>query len=292
MQDDSSQLKKRVIKGSQAEHCPAYDLPGEVRQAELLRSRLTKLNPATGDQLTIQCRKLFNDNAIKIHVSPWQAGRGVAEGVERWLLSRHDEASYSVALGFADDTLQRLGALFFGEAFIVANDGDDVVPVKRSLSDTDQRLGYRLLQSLINALFPALGLPASGWKPHQHASNPDGSLVFSEITMECGEQPLRWICCMPLAVVAELETEVTTPVDLAPQLRVAARSIDVQLNVQLAQLKVTLAELEKFKVGDILPLNLQQRVPARIGSQVCLWGLVAEQGGQLVLKVTERGTEL
>lgn len=274
--------KKRRVKSEKASACPTYDLSGAVRKSELLTRKLNALTPTASEQLALSYRKLFNDNAIKVTFSPWYYNQGDSQGVERWLAKGHEHYSCSVYGGFSSQSLQQLSSVFFGEK--QASAAAEPTP----LSATAERLGHRLLDAFISTLFPPLQVSASDWRSRDMVRPPSGHLVFTELTMASEDWSIRWICCFPAELVKQ-EERPPQVIGRAP-LETALRQVDVRLTVRLAQLRMTLQELGAMSAGDILPLNLQQQVPARIGQQVCLWGQVAEQRGQLVFKITERGS--
>ncbi|WKE66513.1 FliM/FliN family flagellar motor switch protein [Gallaecimonas kandeliae] len=271
---------KRFISGARAAEYPSFDLLGERRQAALLRGRLTALNPQLADQLSTHCRHLFNDNNIQVSLSPWQPQGATAD---YWLGVFGGEGQ-GVFLGFGSRALFGLSELFFGgQPAAMASKALS----SRTLSDTEERLAQKLFHYLLSALFPALGLNLDGWQSRWSNRGPGEGMACCELTLAAGDWQLSWHCCWPQSLGADKPQALPAP-QLQAQLDEAVRAVPVKLTLELAQLSLNLGELARLRVGDILPIELNETVLARAGDVVCLGGQVAEQGEQLVLKVTDR----
>ncbi|EKE73955.1 FliM/FliN family flagellar motor switch protein [Gallaecimonas xiamenensis] len=273
---------RRFISGARAEQCPNYDLLGENRKADYLRGRLSAWNLKLGDALTVHCRHLFNDNGINVSLTPWLPETQFQ--ADYWLTASCND-NPGVFLGFGSRTLFSLSELFFGGQ--VSSISDKALS-NRTVSDTEERLAQKLFHYLLGGLFAELGLSLDGWQSRWSNRGPQSTMVTSEIKLATADWQVSWLCCWPLDLGGEKLPTLPAPEDMDKQLRSAVQTVPVRLKLELARFHLTLGELSDLKAGDILPIELNDKVMAHAGNVVCLGGQVAEQGEQLVLKITER----
>lgn len=83
------------------------------------------------------------------------------------------------------------------------------------------------------------------------------------------------------------ELELTANPELAGEFCQALHTTPVKLDVQLSKNVMPLTQVLTLKPDDILPIELLNHAPVKIGKQTLFTGRVAEQDGQLVLILNE-----
>ncbi|WP_115719465.1 FliM/FliN family flagellar motor switch protein [Gallaecimonas mangrovi] len=271
---------KRFIKSENAAHYPQFDLLGEARRAATLCARLNHLNTYIADQLGAHCRHLFNDNNIQISLSTWQE---TDVSADHWLgASPNGKGDALVAMGFSRSDLFSLSELFFGGQLAAVKQVDS-----RQVTDTEERLAQKMLHCLLGACFSKLDLSLEGWQSQWFSRKPQGKQICTEVRLNVGEGTVRWCCCWAADFEPHPKTPVLLPEQLSIELKSCAHTVPVKLKIAVAELSMNLGELSQLKSGDILPIDLSEQVTARIGKITCLRGQIAEQGEQLVLRVSE-----
>ncbi|MFR9720067.1 FliM/FliN family flagellar motor switch protein [Aeromonas diversa] len=259
---------------------PRYDLFGRERAEQARLNGFNSLFCQVAAPLSASLSQLFNSADCELQLTPFAANQQPdAEETRVWLQARAAGASIPQAwFAITPATLYRLAILFFGGSLQPGSQ----VAVQKNPSDSELRLFQRLCRYQMEHLCGALGWGDLGWEVTP-ATPPEGDLWSCEGVLQLGEHRQSWQLWWRPPVDEEKES--TQAHNLADKLHEALPHTPVQLRVVLAQMQMTLAELEGLKVGEVLALDMYESMPALIGHRPCLRGRVAEQGGSLVYQV-------
>ncbi|KUE80644.1 FliM/FliN family flagellar motor switch protein [Aeromonas schubertii] len=259
---------------------PRYDLFGRERAEQARLNGFNSMLSQVAAPLSACLSQLFNNADCELRLSPFvAAAQPDGEEPRVWLQARAAGASVPLAwFAITPATLYRLAILFFGGSLQPGSQ----VAVQKNPSDSELRLYQRLCRYQMENLSSALGWGELGWELTP-ATPPEGPLWSSEGVLQLGEHRQSWQVWWRPPVDEEKESTQTS--DLADKLHEALPHTPVRLRVVMAQMQMTLAELEDLKVGEVLALDMFESMPALVGHRPCLRGRVAEQGGSLVYQV-------
>lgn len=281
-----SPMKSLLISPEVGSALPVYDLFGvdRSRQAELQTFNQSLGNVAS--QIQVCLSQLLDNSDLELSVDPFDMG-GVfdGDGQQIWLMARsgtHADAHAYFSINHAH--LYSLAMLFFGGAFpnVVAEGSAGKAP-----SDSEMRLFQRISNYQLQNMASALGMGDMRWEIT--SCLPPGtdvlsSLWASQASLEQGENRLSWrIWWKSLGV----EEESLHPNEnLAEKLHSSLPKVPVHVRVVLCEMRLTLDELSRMQVGDVVAIDLPSVSAGFIGNRRCFSGRIAEQAGNLVYQIS------
>ncbi|WP_409421725.1 FliM/FliN family flagellar motor switch protein [Pseudaeromonas sp. ZJS20] len=282
----------RILPPAAGADCPRVDL---LQAQSAISERCAHLDaqlPSLMAGLQRTLGGLFNGLECRLELSPFELCDGAAS-FTRGLPQETDTASLlwgvyqapvlpAGGLGcglmqIAADELFRLAELFFGGL------PSPRPQPARAPSDTEWRLLQRLLAEQLNALGARLGLVLPWEVPLLSPNQPParGCWARSRLQLRLGSHLFHWRFYWPLPA----DDAAAEAADLAVELEQALRAVPVRVIVQMQEWQMNLAEVSQLQVGDILPLDMQDPMPAGLGGLPCFKGHVAEHQGYLVFQV-------
>lgn len=277
--------KSRRLDGTEAAAYPRFDLLREQRQREAFLARLDALRRPVGEAAALLYRRMFNNGSIQLSASTWQQR---APEADFWLAAttvlRPGQVAY---FGFSASALFALSELFFGGATNLSSAGDnpDAAHSQRNVSETEERLARRLFLYHATELARALGLESPEWEIHSVTAPPAEVLPCCDIAFSSDQLQCSWQLCWPEGL--DVASATAFPPDLDRKLRHALVRIPVRLRIEVAAMATVLGKLGSLRAGEVLPLELHDQAVARVGEVKCCRGRMAEDGGELVLQVTD-----
>jgi len=174
----------------------------------------------------------------------------------------------------------------------------------RDFSATEQRIIQRLLnmtlESYAEAWEPVYAVQPNYVRSETHtkfASITRGNeiVVVSSFQIEFGAAGGKLNVCLPYSMIEPLRDLLTRPLQIGgsdaidqrwmQQLSRQIRSADVVLKVDFVNIDVTVAQLLRLQVGDILPISMPQTVTANAGGVPVLEGTVGTSNQRYALRV-------
>jgi len=174
----------------------------------------------------------------------------------------------------------------------------------RDFSATEQRIIQRLLtmtlQSYTQAWEPVYAVQLDYLRSEMHtkfASIARGNeiVVVSSFQIEFGTASGKLNVCLPYSMIEPLRDLLTHTLPVgggdaidqrwARQLSRQVRSADVELTVDFAKIDMTVGQLLRLNVGDVLPIEIPQTVTANAGGVPVLEGTVGTSHQRYALRV-------
>lgn len=284
MLSESNKRSGKVLCAVEAATIPTHDLLGQGRLAADSLRELNGLRRGLSQAVTGCFSRLFNGYSCQLEYGAFVAGLPpMPESDERlWVCAESNHGTQAL-LAVAPRELYRLAILFFGGALY---ERDGMAPV-RPLSETEQRLLLRLTQHQLDILSELSGEASTEWSLNLVAAEalPRDSLwVSSEVTLLLGEHDTQWHLCWPVSQNERLA--LPNPGEtLSARLNHALPHVPVRMRIILSEFSLRLGDLQGVAEGDILPLELNEQLPALIGTQPCFSGRMAEHNRGLVYQI-------
>ncbi|MGL4205197.1 MAG: FliM/FliN family flagellar motor switch protein [Aeromonadaceae bacterium] len=281
---ESYKCSGKVLSAAEAAAIPTYDLLGQGREAADALRTLNQLRRGVSQAVTGCFSHLFNGYGCQLEYGPFAAGLPQIAGGEEWLwVCADSNQGVQALLCMPPRVLYRLAILFFGGALY---ERDGAQPL-RPLSETELRLLLRLTQHQLDILSELTGEGTTEWRLNLVAAETlpaEGSWVSSEVTLLLGEHDAQWHLCWPVTPKERLALP-NPGESLGQRLHQALPQVPVRMRILLSEFTLRLGELQGLAEGDILPLELNEQLPALIGSQPCFTGRMAEHNRGLVYQI-------
>jgi flagellar motor switch protein FliM len=173
----------------------------------------------------------------------------------------------------------------------------------RDFTPTEQRI----IQGLLNVVFSEYG---KSWKPvyditfeyirsemnsqFANIATPAEIVVSTTFTLEFGGATADMHICFPYSMMEPIRDllyssmqsdQLSTDKRWISTLRKQLQGAEVEIVAQLGSGKVTLGQILKLKVGDVIPLNIPEKVNATVDNVPLMECSYGQQNGQYALKV-------
>lgn len=161
--------------------------------------------------------------------------------------------------------------------------GAGVERSQTELTNSDIRLLQRITKHIAGWI-----APEDTWQS-QEMDALSGVGIIATLTVQMHDKvaPLSIVLDSELIQTLVSELELTANLELAGEFCQALHTTPVKLDVQLSKNVMPLTQVLTLKPDDILPIELLNHAPVKIGKQTLFTGRVAEQDGQLVLILNE-----
>ncbi|QDX81352.1 flagellar motor switch protein FliM [Denitratisoma sp. DHT3] len=175
----------------------------------------------------------------------------------------------------------------------------------RDFTATEQRI----IQGLLNVVFSEY---AKAWQPvfpikfeyvrsemntqFANIATPSEIVVATTYTLEFSGNSAEMHICMPYSMIEPIRDVLYSTMHSeqagsdqrwTAMLTRQARQVEVKLTVSIGKAQITLGEILKLKVGDVIPIDIPERVQALVDDVPVLTGRYGVQNGQYALKVEE-----
>lgn len=173
----------------------------------------------------------------------------------------------------------------------------------RDFTPTEQRI----IQGLLNVVFTEY---SKSWKPvygitfeyvrsemnsqFANIATPAEIVVSTTFTLEFGGATADMHICFPYSMMEPIRDmlystmqsdQLSTDKRWTGTLRKQLQGAEVEIVAQLGSTKITLGQILKLKVGDVIPLNIQEKIEATVDNVPLLECTYGQQSGQYALKV-------
>ncbi len=173
----------------------------------------------------------------------------------------------------------------------------------RDFTPTEQRI----IQGLLNVVFTEYG---KSWKPvysmtfeyvrsemnsqFANIATPSEIVVSTTFTLEFGGATADMHICFPYSMIEPIRDmlystmqsdQISTDKRWIGTLRKQLQSAEVQIVAQLGTGSISLGQILKLQVGDIIPINLPEKIVANVDSVPLMECRYGQQNGQYALKV-------
>ncbi len=173
----------------------------------------------------------------------------------------------------------------------------------RDFTATEQRI----IQGLLNVVFNEY---SRSWKPVYHVNfeyirsemnsqfaniaTPSEIVISTTFSLEFGGTAADMHICFPYSMVEPIRDllyssmqsdQLSTDRRWIVMLRKQLKDAEVEIVAQLATATMTLGEILKMKTGDVIPLNISERIVASVDDVPLMECTYGQQGGQYALKV-------
>ncbi len=173
----------------------------------------------------------------------------------------------------------------------------------RDFTGTEQRI----IQGLLNVVFTEY---ARSWKPvysiafeyirsemnsqFANIATPSEIVISTTFTLEFGGSAADMHICFPYSMVEPIRDllysamqsdQLSTDQRWILMLRKQLKDAEVEIRANLATTSITLGEILELKAGDIIPINIPEKVIACVDDIPLLEGIYGQQGGQYALKI-------
>ncbi|MFZ4535671.1 flagellar motor switch protein FliM [Propionivibrio sp.] len=184
----------------------------------------------------------------------------------------------------------------------------------RDFTPTEQRI----IQGLLNVVFKEY---SRSWKPvyditfeyirsemnsqFANIATPSEIVISTTFTLEFGGTAADMHICFPYSMVEPIRDllystmqsdQLSTDRRWIIMLRRQLKDAEVEIAAQLATTTVTLGQILKMKTGDIIPINIEEKIVAKVDDIPLMECRYGQQGGQYALKVerfiTSEGEEV
>jgi flagellar motor switch protein FliM len=173
----------------------------------------------------------------------------------------------------------------------------------RDFTGTEQRI----IQGLLNVVFTEY---ARSWKPvysisfdyirsemnsqFANIATPSEIVISTTFTLEFGGSAADMHICFPYSMVEPIRDllysamqsdQLSTDQRWILMLRKQLKDAEVEIRAYLATTSITLGEILELKAGDIIPINIPERIIASVDDIPLLEATYGQQGGQYALKI-------
>jgi flagellar motor switch protein FliM len=173
----------------------------------------------------------------------------------------------------------------------------------RDFTGTEQRI----IQGLLNVVFTEY---ARSWKPvysisfdyirsemnsqFANIATPSEIVISTTFTLEFGGSAADMHICFPYSMVKPIRDllysamqsdQLSTDQRWILMLRKQLKDAEVEIRANLATTSITLGEILELKAGDIIPINIPERIIASVDDIPLLEATYGQQGGQYALKI-------
>jgi len=173
----------------------------------------------------------------------------------------------------------------------------------RDFTGTEQRI----IQGLLNVVFTEY---SRSWKPvysisfdyirsemnsqFANIATPSEIVISTTFTLEFGGSAADMHICFPYSMVEPIRDllysamqsdQLSTDHRWILMLRKQLKDAEVEIRANLATTSITLGEILELKAGDIIPINIPEKIIASVDDIPLLEGTYGQQGGQYALKI-------
>ncbi len=173
----------------------------------------------------------------------------------------------------------------------------------RDFTGTEQRI----IQGLLNVVFTEY---SRSWKPvysisfdyirsemnsqFANIATPSEIVISTTFTLEFGGSAADMHICFPYSMVEPIRDllysamqsdQLSTDQRWILMLRKQLKDAEVEIRANLATTSITLGEILELKAGDIIPINIPERIIASVDDIPLLEATYGQQGGQYALKI-------
>jgi flagellar motor switch protein FliM len=173
----------------------------------------------------------------------------------------------------------------------------------RDFTPTEQRI----IQGLLNVVFTEY---SKSWKPvyditfeyvrsemnsqFANIATPAEIVVSTSFTLEFGGATADMHICFPYSMMEPIRDmlystmqsdQLSTDKRWTGTLRKQLQGAEVEIVAQLGNTKITLGQILKLKTGDVIPLNINEKIEATVDSVPLFECTYGQQNGQYALKV-------
>ncbi len=173
----------------------------------------------------------------------------------------------------------------------------------RDFTGTEQRI----IQGMLNVVFTEY---ARSWKPvydisfeyirsemnsqFANIATPSEIVISTTFSLEFGGTAADMHICFPYSMVEPIRDllysamqsdQLSTDQRWILMLRKQLKDAEVEIAANLATTTISLGEILKLKAGDIIPINIPEKITASVDDIPLLEGTYGQQGGQYALKI-------
>ncbi len=173
----------------------------------------------------------------------------------------------------------------------------------RDFTGTEQRI----IQGMLNVVFAEY---ARSWKPvydisfeyirsemnsqFANIATPSEIVISTTFSLEFGGTAADMHICFPYSMVEPIRDllysamqsdQLSTDQRWILMLRKQLKDAEVEIAANLATTTISLGEILKLKAGDIIPINIPEKITASVDDIPLLEGTYGQQGGQYALKI-------
>lgn len=290
MSSHKPQLTK-LLKGEQASVLQPYALTAQQRHFEtassVARSRLTDY----GNALQAELGRMLRDVEFSLDVNLCSS-----VGLEQWLaepgvllldstLPLETDLLCYMSIDF--QAVHNMSDLFLGGRL----SEEQVLVEKAELSSSELRISCRLLQKQMQVLMQSLfnqHLPLSAFVYKQQLQFEPYAYMPFKVRFILDNTVVSWFIWLPveLFLADAAQTASQEPALLPGPVLTEWEQVPVKAQIEMARKQVTVQQLESWLQGAVLPLELFTQMPFRLGKQSLFYGVVAEEGNQLMFQVS------
>lgn len=173
----------------------------------------------------------------------------------------------------------------------------------RDFTPTEQRI----IQGLLNVVFTEY---SKSWKPvyeitfeyvrsemnsqFANIATPAEIVVSTSFTLEFGGATADMHICFPYSMMEPIRDmlystmqsdQLSTDKRWTGTLRKQLQGAEVEIVAKLGTTKITLGQILKLKIGDVIPLNIEEKIEATVDNVPLIECTYGQQNGQYALKV-------
>jgi flagellar motor switch protein FliM len=173
----------------------------------------------------------------------------------------------------------------------------------RDFTATEQRI----IQGLLNVVFAEY---ARSWKPvydltfeyirsemnsqFANIATPSEIVISTTFSLEFGGSAAEMHLCFPYSMIEPIREllyssmqsdQLSSDKRWIVMLRKQLKDADVEIAAKLATTTVTLGQILKMKAGDIIPINIPEKIIAQVDDVPLMECRYGQQGGQYALKI-------
>ncbi|WP_306520064.1 FliM/FliN family flagellar motor switch protein [Rheinheimera sp.] len=290
MSSNKPQVNK-LLKGEQAAVLQPYALTAQQRHFEMAsqvaRSKLTDY----GNALQVELGRMLRDVEFSLDVNLCSS-----VGLEQWL------AEPGVLLLDSTLPLEKDLVCYMSIDFQAVHNMADLclggqlgeaqsLIEKVELSSSELRISCRLLQKQTQVLMQSLfnqHLPISAYVYKQQLQFEPYAYMPFKVRFILDNTVVSWFIWLPVELFLADSAGVPQYEPPLPQgsLLTDWERVPVQAHIEMARKQVTVQQLEGWLQGAVLPLELFSDMPFRLGKQTLFYGVVAEEGNQLMFQIS------
>jgi len=173
----------------------------------------------------------------------------------------------------------------------------------RDFTSTEQRI----IQGLLGVVFTEY---TRSWKPvydmnfeyvrsemnsqFANIATPSEIVISTTFSLEFGGSAADMHICFPYSMIEPIREllyssmqsdQLSTDKRWIIMLRKQLKDAEVEISAQLASTTVTLGQILKMKVGDVIPINIPEQIVAQVDDVPLMECRYGQQGGQYALKI-------
>lgn len=290
MSSKKQQLNK-LIKGEQAAVLQPYALTAQQRYFEqasqIARSKLTDY----GNALQIELGRMLRDVEFSLDVNLCSS-----VGLDQWL-SEPGVLLLDSTLPLEKDLICYMSIDFqavhnMADLCLGGQLTDEKALVEKvELSSSELRISCRLLQKQTQVLMQSLfnqHLPISAYVYKQQLQFEPYAYMPFKVRFILDNTVVSWFIWLPVELFLADSAGLSQHEEPSPHgpLLQDWQQVPVKANIEMARKQVTVQQLESWLQGTVLPLELFNDMPFRLGKQTLFYGNVAEEGNQLMFQVS------